>query len=102
MNTIKILWADDDPDDIAMMQEVLYSLNCAITVKEVRNGQEALDYLQESKQSNTLPSLIMLDMNMPVRNGRETLMQLKQDACFKNIPTAIVTTSNSLLDQLFC
>jgi CheY-like chemotaxis protein len=102
MNPTTILWADDDVDDIAMMRDVLLRLDHTIQITEVYNGQQALDYLEQGKQLNTLPSLIVLDMNMPMRNGRETLVLLKQDPVLKDIPTAILTTSNSPLDKLFC
>src|SRR5829696_5218590 len=102
MKQTTILWADDDADDLTLVHDVLLQLNSTIQINEVHNGQQALAYLQQAKQTNTLPSLIVLDMNMPIRNGRETLVLLKQDAQLKAIPTAIVTTSSSSLDKLFC
>jgi CheY-like chemotaxis protein len=101
-NQTTILWVDDDPDDLALMHDVLNRLDSSIQIIEVHNGQQALDYLQKGKQSNFLPSLIVLDMNMPILSGRETLMLLKQDPQLHTTPTAVFTTSNSPLDKLFC
>jgi CheY-like chemotaxis protein len=98
-----ILWADDDPDDIAIMREVLQNLYCGHHVVEVYNGRQALDYLQQAQEeAGQLPCLIVLDMNMPVLSGRETLVALKQDPVFKEIPTVVFTTSKSPLDKAFC
>jgi CheY-like chemotaxis protein len=97
-----ILWADDDPDDIAIMREVLQHLNCSHHVVEVYNGRQALDYLRTVKPSDNLPCLIVLDMNMPVLSGLDTLVALKQDPVFREIPAVIFTTSRNPQHRAFC
>ena len=97
-----ILWADDDMDDLMLMRQVLQELGDNYNIAEVHNGKEALDYLQEGKQANTLPCLIILDMNMPVMDGKETLSRLKKDEALKEIPVVFFTTSNSQIDKLYC
>ena len=97
-----ILWADDDPDDIGLMREVLALLDSHHHIIEASNGREALDILLHLKVSGDMPCLIVLDMNMPVLSGRETLVLLKQDPVFKEIPTIVFTTSKSPLDRVFC
>lgn len=97
-----ILWADDDMDDLMLMRQVLQELGDNYNIAEVHNGKEALDYLQEGKQANTLPCLIILDMNMPVMDGKETLSRLKKDEALREIPVVFFTTSNSQIDKLYC
>jgi len=94
-----ILWADDDYDDLQMMQEILAKKNKDFEIEEVHNGREALDYLE---QSSDLPCLIILDINMPVLDGKETLSILKSTEKFKDIPVVMFTTSESELDKLYC
>ena len=96
-----ILWADDDPDDIALMRDVLEGMNTQHAIVEVDNGKKVLEFLQH-KPAWELPCLIVLDMNMPVLSGRETLVLLKQDPVFKNLPVVVFTTSSSPLDKVFC
>lgn len=95
-----ILWADDDSDDLMLMRQALDNQDDFLIV-EVNNGREALDYLDGLKK-DSLPCLIILDMNMPVLNGRETLALLKTDPRYKDIATVVFTTSNSELDKIFC
>jgi CheY-like chemotaxis protein len=102
MKQPSILWADDDPDDIYIMRDVLRSLDSNHHVIEVYNGRQALGYLHQAKVSGDLPCLIVLDMNMPELSGRDTLVLLKQDPVLRNIPTVVFTTSNSPLDKEFC
>lgn len=97
-----ILWADDDMDDLLLMRHVLQDIGHDYNIKEVSNGQEALDYLEDAKRDHSLPSLIILDMNMPVLNGKETLSLIKKDDALKDIPLVFFTTSNSELDRMFC
>jgi CheY-like chemotaxis protein len=57
-----ILVVDDDPGILAMLQDLLESEG--IAVRTAANGEEALDALAELR-----PSLILLDMRMPVLDG---------------------------------
>jgi CheY-like chemotaxis protein len=104
LNTKKhtILWADDDPDDLALMREIMQSTDHDFNIIEVDNGRKVLDYLHSVKQHRSFPCLIILDMNMPVLSGRETLAFIKADPALCNIPVVVFTTSNSELDKLFC
>ena len=97
-----ILWADDDRDDLMLMRHVLQDIGEEYDIREVNNGSEALDYLEQGKQAANLPALIILDMNMPVLNGKEALNIIKKDETLKDIPLVFFTTSNSELDKLFC
>lgn len=64
---------------------------------EATNGEEALDALKQS-----LPDIILLDLNMPRMSGIEFLEILKADDKLKYIPTVILTTSENRVDLLKC
>ena len=95
-----ILWADDDADDLMLMKEILLKNNRNFEIIEVRNGQEVMDYLEKAKEDFSFPSLIILDINMPIMDGKETLSRIKQSDEFARIPIVIFTTSNSELDKM--
>lgn len=97
-----ILWADDDKDDLMLMRHVLQDIGEKYDIREVNNGREALEHLAEGKKSARLPSLIILDMNMPVLTGKEALTIIKKDEALKEIPVVFFTTSNSELDKMYC
>jgi CheY-like chemotaxis protein len=97
-----ILWADDDYDDLQMMQEILSQRKENFEIVEVHNGKEALDYLKKAKETTKLPCLIILDINMPVLDGKETLSILKKTEDYKDIPVVVFTTSESEMDRLYC
>lgn len=99
MSENTILWADDDYDDLQLMQEILAQKNDDYKIVEVHNGKEALDYLDQTANP---PCLIILDINMPVLDGKETLSILKNSEEYKNIPVVVFSTSESEIDKLYC
>lgn len=59
------------------------------SVATATNGKEALDLLAQG----WVPSMILLDMLMPVMNGWEFRELQQKNALWKNIPTVILTAS---------
>jgi len=98
----QILWADDDQDDLMIMREVIHSITSDCSIIEVENGRKVMEYLHNVKSAKDFPSLIVLDMNMPIMSGRETLAAIKADPELSGIPLVVFTTSNSDLDRMFC
>lgn len=79
-----ILIVDDDP----AMRVVLKSIADAkgFATLEAANGQEAIALALSEK-----PSLVLLDLQMPVLNGLEAVRQMKQDPESKDIPVIAIT-----------
>lgn len=68
----RILLVDDD-DVTNFLSKELLRLNLPnIITYTTQNGQEALHFLAE-QSSNTLPHVILLDINMPVMDGWDFL-----------------------------
>ena len=99
-NRNTILWADDDADDLQMMQEVLQESKEDVRIIEAANGAEVISILYSDGEP--LPCLVVLDINMPVLNGKETLALLKKDTRFSSIPVVMFSTSSSEKDLAFC
>jgi len=96
-----IIWADDDPDDIYLVHQVLKETGQSYDIVVVSNGKEVLDYLSRVNPEE-YPCLIILDINMPVLDGKQTLASLKKHPQFQDISVVVFTTSNSPTDRLFC
>ena len=94
-----ILIVDDDTDDREIIRDAFMSDN--VDNREyvfIENSDRLLEYLQNS-DATTLPSLIMLDLNMPGKDGREALKDIKTEEQFKPIPIVVFTTSSSQRDR---
>lgn len=93
-----IILADDDEDDRLLAQDAMEAAGATYQCHTVCDGQELLDYLRcEGKYKTSvvrdMPSVILLDLNMPILDGRETLKLLKEDPILSNIPVVILSTS---------
>ena len=96
-----VLYADDDIDDKNWVKEACKTLNSSLQIEFVETGRCVLEYLHKSDGVD-LPSLIVLDLNMPELDGRQTLKALKSNPVYKDIPVVIVTTSSSNIDKDVC
>ena len=97
----KILHIDDDPDDQQLFKSAIKRVDAYSEIVVAENGAEGIEYLLLMKERNTLPCIIVLDINMPKVNGRETCLAIKKDDVLAAIPLIIFSTSNSALDRLF-
>jgi CheY-like chemotaxis protein len=87
-----LLLADDDKDDRDLFSEALAELDPRINYRGVEDGQKVFNLLSTSL--HVLPSIIFLDINMPIMNGWEVLRKLKSDIRYKNIPVIIYSTAS--------
>jgi CheY-like chemotaxis protein len=98
----KILVADDDADDRAILQDAMRELNVTEVLCFAQNGEEALRLLGNDFNAEYKPALIILDLNMPKLNGTETLRRIKNDDRFNTIPVIIYSTSLNPLEKDKC
>jgi CheY-like chemotaxis protein len=92
MQTAKpLLLVEDDYLDAAITRRSLRQLGILNPLVHKSNGEDALAHLNTSLRD--VPCVILLDLNMPRMNGLEFLSHIKADACLKDIPVVVLTTS---------
>ena len=91
-----ILLVDDDNIDAMSVGRAFKELNITNPLVRSVNGEEALNYLNDD--SNEMPCMILLDLNMPKMNGIEFLGIIKKDDRLKSIPVIVLTTSTEECD----
>jgi CheY-like chemotaxis protein len=96
---LNILLIEDDAIEVMKFNRVLSTLDIKHKILEANNGEEAIKILKEKE---TVPDIIVLDLNMPKMNGIEFLRILKSDDYLKYIPAIILTTSSNHKDVLEC
>ncbi len=91
--------ADDDPDDRNLALIAFKELNVIHTIDFVTDGQELIDHLMYKVTSNnSLPDVILLDLNMPKKDGRIALKEIKSHAELNHLNVIIFSTSSSTED----
>jgi CheY-like chemotaxis protein len=90
-----VLMVDDDPGDVALVEEFFLSHAPEVTLDVAEDGHRALALLRGEVDGDRIPppSLILLDLNMPRMDGRAVLEVLKKDPALATIPVVIFTTS---------
>ncbi len=99
-NKHSIVYAEDDLDDLFLVKQA-FEKHDHIDVKHAADGKKALQVLEEMLRQNTLPCLVILDVNMPVMNGRETLQAIRNNPALQKLPVVLFTTSNNPADVAF-
>jgi CheY-like chemotaxis protein len=80
-----VFLVDDDQDALDALAELLSEQGFEIA--KAHNGREALELLRIAP----LPSLILLDLMMPVMNGLEFLDRKSRDDDLASIPVIIIS-----------
>jgi CheY-like chemotaxis protein len=96
-----ILLIEDDSITNFINERLLRKLEIADDIKVASNGLEAISIIQDSVlNQQSSPSLIFLDINMPVMDGFEFLSEFKMlDIPNKeNVLVIVLTTSTNLSD----
>ncbi len=90
---VKVLLADDDKDDQQLFTAAIEETKVNAEVTTVDNGKDLIDILKDPREPN--PDIIFLDVNMPVKDGKEALAEIKKDETLRDIPTVMLSTSDS-------
>ena len=90
---MNILLADDDMDDCNFFKKALQTVPLLTQLTTVPDGEQLMKYLFEN--SEHLPHVLFLDINMPRKNGFECLSEIKQNEKLKHLPVVMFSTSNS-------
>lgn len=88
---MKVLLLEDVLLEQLRFQRTIEILKLGIDLTIANNGKEGISLL---KNEETIPDLILIDINMPGQNGIEFLKELKSISHLKNIRTVAFTTSN--------
>ncbi|RJQ23293.1 MAG: response regulator [Nitrospiraceae bacterium] len=99
-STINILLIEDNPGDVRLMQEMLRDAKVHNCLHVVNDGEGAMSFLRREGTYSGVPQpdLILLDLNLPNKSGREVLREITNDPELKDIPVAVVTSSEDRED----
>jgi two-component system response regulator len=103
--TKTVLLVEDNPDDEELALRAFRKHKIANNIVVARDGVEALDYLfatgpHESRDPEALPSVILLDLNLPKIDGIEVLRRVRADDRTRLLPVVVMTSSKEEKDMI--
>ena len=98
-----ILLVEDNPDDVELTRIAFAEADLDSRLEVVRDGAEALDYLfargaHAGRDPAKLPSIVLLDLNLPKVDGREVLQAIRANEATRSLPVVMLTTSTEPFD----
>ena len=97
-SSLGILLAEDDDNDVLLLKRAFETAEIQNPLYVAHDGREAIDYLAGAgKFSNRiefpLPSLVILDLKMPIRSGMEVLQWIRSQPVLRCLPVIIFSSS---------
>ena len=89
---LHILLAEDDQDDRLFFKKAFDVLKIQHSLTILDDGFALMDYLNDT---DVLPHVVFLDLNMPGKSGMECLKEIRSDSRLREICVAIYSTSTS-------
>jgi DNA-binding response OmpR family regulator len=87
-----VIVVDDDSDDVFFLREFVFSKWPHI---ELIHYNDSEDFLSAFESLPDLPSLVILDINMPKCDGFMVCKTLKNSNKWKDVPVVFLSTSDS-------
>ena len=88
----KILIADDEPNIVTSLEFLLEKSHYEVRV--ARDGEEALRLIESFQ-----PSLVLLDVMMPLRNGFEICRRIRENPALQQIKIVMLTARGRDADR---
>ncbi len=101
--TSHILLVEDNDDHAELVVRSLEEQSPAPSIRRVRDGEAALDYLHRRgafREPNDAPrpDLVFLDLGLPRVDGLEVLRQIKEEPLLRELPVVVLTSSDADAD----
>lgn len=103
LNDQFILLAEDDSNDVLLIQRAFQKAGLGDVLKVTRDGGQAIDYLggrgmYADRERFPLPFLLLLDLKMPGTDGFEVLRWVRKEPELKRLLVVVLTSSNLQTD----
>lgn len=103
---ITILLVEDDPGHARLIEKNLRRAGITNDIVKLDDGQKAVDFLLRQGEyqgtRDSLPLLILLDLNLPVLDGYQVLKIIREKEQTRRIPVVILTTTDSSREICRC
>ena len=98
----RLLIVDDSDDDVFLLTRALRKTGISHAIDCAANGAQGINYLLAHANHEGigpgLPSLVLLDLKMPVVDGHEVLAWIRSQPSLQNLPVYVLSSSQLDID----
>ena len=99
-----ILYVEDEENDVFLFRQGFERARLPNPLHIAVDGVEAIDYLAGNgpfadRSLHPLPSLVLLDLNLPGKSGFQVLSWAREQPQFASLPMIIYTSSSLPIDK---
>jgi CheY-like chemotaxis protein len=99
-----MLYVEDEKTDVLLLRVAFTRAGLTNPVHIAMDGAEAIDYLAGNgpfadRNQHPLPTLVLLDLNLPKKSGFDVLSWIRRQPQFTSLPVVIYTSSVGLMDK---
>lgn len=99
MSQKTVLYVEDEENDVLLLQLGFQKAGLAHALNTVDDGQKAVEYLSglgvyADRQQYPLPSLVLLDLNLPCLSGMKVLEWIREQPQYAALPVVMYTSSD--------
>jgi CheY-like chemotaxis protein len=97
-NAVTILLIEDDPGHARLIEKNVRRAGVNNTIVPFTDGTSALEHLfgvdDAGMRLVKLPTLVLLDLNLPDMSGTDILARIKEDELTRRAPVIVLTTTD--------
>jgi two-component system, chemotaxis family, response regulator Rcp1 len=96
-----VLVIEDNISDVFLLERALNKQDLRFKLIHLANGDEAFAFIRREGDFSreAIPSLILLDLNLPKHNGEDILREIRDASHLTGIPVCAWSSSQSRQDQ---
>lgn len=99
MLPVTIILIEDDPGHARLIEKNIRRAGVNNQILHFENGTASLDHLMTM---GNVPTLVLLDLNLPDMSGTQILQHLKSNADTKHVPVIVLTTTDDKAEIQKC
>jgi CheY-like chemotaxis protein len=101
---VAILYIEDEPDDVWFMRAAFERCGLSVQLCTVSDGQQAIAYLAgeppfHDRTRHPLPTVVLLDLNLPLRSGFEVLRWIRAQPGLQKLTVIVFSSSGRTEDR---
>jgi DNA-binding response OmpR family regulator len=96
-----VMVIEDNPTDVFLVREALGAHSLEFDLQVFEDGEAAINHVRQldTDESLSRPSLVLLDVNLPLADGFEVLRSLRSSTKCGNTPVIVMTSSAAVPDR---